>query len=661
MWDKVDKEMGEERERELNATYWRSSLDRGCTTSRFLRTRESAFDIIEPLIEAANGRSSVLFQNELVDMRKTLPATSPGLELFSTMEQLVSQREDLLRRIRFEMRRSDGNKMTLEPLQEEHQKLQRNLEVTITEMRKLPLALEQRFLITTEKFLSSNLKIESLESLIVSKRLSTPNTHQSPAGSISHTPLPVANGSNVFLLEQGHTSDTDRSTPTKPEEKQSQTNHSSLSTTKEQAQDNTVSSDQITYSTRHGSSPVGPAYVKCNRGLPSPVFLLEQGPTSDTDRSKPTNPEEKRSQTNHSSVSTTTGKEQAQDSTVSSGQTTLARSIQLIADRLGLNKKPAASDTDSKLPSLPIDSYISVSHADRLPTGAISKDPNHHIHQSPAGSTSHTPLPIANGSNIFLPLGQGPTSGMVRTDQSKPLASSIVRFPPPPFPADATSQSRTHTVLQGTINALKLVQQIIGLAPVPGLQSLVGVVLNISEAVNVSFTATHISHQNNNTIDPKNMYAAEDALVELAQKAGSFMLTLVSLMEQGSPISTFSDPDSMNSVIEGLTKCVLTPHSYTIHFDKGLHREMNRVLRVVNKISSQRLPKRLLLSASDKAAVDECNRQMTLACGIFGVRKLSTSSQSAQCQILITSKLDPNCVHLANSHGSDGGQVKPSS
>ena len=55
---------------------------------------------------------------------------------------------------------------------------------------------------------------------------------------------------------------------------------------------------------------------------------------------------------------------------------------------------------------------------------------------------------------------------------------------------------------------------------------------------------------NANTIDPKNTYAVEDGLVELARKAGSFMVTLV---EQGS-ITTFSDSDPMNSIIEGLTK-----------------------------------------------------------------------------------------------------------
>ena len=47
---------------------------------------------------------------------------------------------------------------------------------------------------------------------------------------------------------------------------------------------------------------------------------------------------------------------------------------------------------------------------------------------------------------------------------------------------------------------------------------------------------------------------------------------------------------------------------------------MNQVLKVVKDISCQTTVMRLSLSASDKAAVDECNKQMALACGIFGVR-----------------------------------------
>ena len=91
------------------------------------------------------------------------------------------------------------------------------------------------------------------------------------------------------------------------------------------------------------------------------------------------------------------------------------------------------------------------------------------------------------------------------------------------------------------------------------------------------------------------MYAAEDALVELAQKAGSFMVTLVNLMEQGS-IDTFSDFDSMNAVIEGLTKCVLTPHSIS-RSDKEPQRDESgsrtRQEDFFSKIADATSPKRL--------------------------------------------------------------------
>ena len=104
-------------------------------------------------------------------MRKSLPATAAGQELFSAMGQLVSQREDLLRRIRHEMRHSDGDKMALGSLQEEHQKLQNSLEATVIEMRRMRLPLGKRLLIMLDKFFSS--KFEYLR-FLVTKRLSKP-------------------------------------------------------------------------------------------------------------------------------------------------------------------------------------------------------------------------------------------------------------------------------------------------------------------------------------------------------------------------------------------------------------------------------------------------------------------------------------------------------
>ena len=47
MRDEVDEETGEERERDLKTRFWQKMLEGGSMTG-LLRTRESAFDTIEP-------------------------------------------------------------------------------------------------------------------------------------------------------------------------------------------------------------------------------------------------------------------------------------------------------------------------------------------------------------------------------------------------------------------------------------------------------------------------------------------------------------------------------------------------------------------------------------------------------------------------------------
>jgi hypothetical protein len=146
MWDEVDQERGEERERELKAGYWRTMLDRSSTTNRFSRTRESALTVIDPLIDRANIRISDLL---LADMRKKLSSTSRAArqELLSKMEPLLRQREDLLCRIRNQVKRragDDSDEMILDPLQDEYQTLKTKMESIISEMRRLKIPLGKR-------------------------------------------------------------------------------------------------------------------------------------------------------------------------------------------------------------------------------------------------------------------------------------------------------------------------------------------------------------------------------------------------------------------------------------------------------------------------------------------------------------------------------------
>ena len=219
--------------------------------------------------------------------------------------------------------------------------------------------------------------------------------------------------------------------------------------------------------------------------------------------------------------------------------------------------------------------------------------------------------------------GQGAT--IYNTSLTVPLSvmskpKSITKcFPPNPSPVGGSGETYGGMILDGTIITLKLVQQVVGLAPVPGLQSLVELVLKISKSLNVRFDTADISLFTCRMLTiliQKNTYFADDTLIELAQKAGLFIVTVVELAS----IISLSDTDLIKSVIEGLTKCVLASDFLSLVLTKNFHREMNRVLGVVRRISSQRTGRRLL-SAPDKAAVDDCNCQMVLACGVLGVRK----------------------------------------
>ena len=158
MWDEVDNKTGEDRERELKTDYWRTMLERSSTTDRFKLTRESAFTVIDPLIDTANARISDLLQKELADMHKNLSSGSRdvGQALISRMELLLMQREDLLRRIRNEVKRGATDGMRLEALQDEYQRLKINMKSTINDMRELKIPLGERFVKMTDKFFNSN-------------------------------------------------------------------------------------------------------------------------------------------------------------------------------------------------------------------------------------------------------------------------------------------------------------------------------------------------------------------------------------------------------------------------------------------------------------------------------------------------------------------------
>jgi hypothetical protein len=163
MWDEVDEATGIMEEEKMKTKYWNKMLECGSTTGRFMGTYESALQLLQPLIDAANfKRSSLLLQYEMVDMGKQLTETSAGRHLFIKVRHIISQRHDVIQRIQIEMRRPVGDRTSLQPLHEEHQKLSQSLESTVEELRALNLPVVLRFLETSERWLLDMLLVLKL-------------------------------------------------------------------------------------------------------------------------------------------------------------------------------------------------------------------------------------------------------------------------------------------------------------------------------------------------------------------------------------------------------------------------------------------------------------------------------------------------------------------
>jgi hypothetical protein len=164
MWDEVDEATGKMEEERMKTKYWNKMLERRSTTGRFTGTYDSALQLLQPLIDAANlKRSSLLLQYEMVDMGKQLTETSAGRRLFTRVQHIVSQRQDVIQQIQTEMRRPVRDRTSLQPLQEEHRKLRQSLESTVEEMRMLNLPVALRFLETSERWLLHKLLVLKLK------------------------------------------------------------------------------------------------------------------------------------------------------------------------------------------------------------------------------------------------------------------------------------------------------------------------------------------------------------------------------------------------------------------------------------------------------------------------------------------------------------------
>jgi len=138
MWSEVDEDLGAERESALKDEYWRSMIERGSSVKRFLFTRQSAFDILMPILEEVDRRSALLLQTEMNDLHLQLGETSAGKMLHVELGESIARHQDVLGRIRRALKESpmvDGDQFQL--LMEEYQRVSVQLQRASEEMQRM--------------------------------------------------------------------------------------------------------------------------------------------------------------------------------------------------------------------------------------------------------------------------------------------------------------------------------------------------------------------------------------------------------------------------------------------------------------------------------------------------------------------------------------------
>jgi len=88
MWDKVDNSTGSMREEQLRKMYWKSMIDAGSDTARFLNSCDSVWEIINRF---TGPRRALKLQVEMVDKGLELAQTAAGATIFQWLGDLIDQ------------------------------------------------------------------------------------------------------------------------------------------------------------------------------------------------------------------------------------------------------------------------------------------------------------------------------------------------------------------------------------------------------------------------------------------------------------------------------------------------------------------------------------------------------------------------------------------
>ncbi|KAJ3513208.1 hypothetical protein NLJ89_g3076 [Agrocybe chaxingu] len=143
MWDTLERRTGEERERQLKQYFWKKMIEHGASVDRFENTSQSAWSIIDNIIERADVQEALLLQEEMVDLGMRLNETSAGMVLLDSLQRLMATQQRVLEELSRQQGSRNNPRDTAE-LRREYERLQEDLEKTFAEAKAMKISLPRR-------------------------------------------------------------------------------------------------------------------------------------------------------------------------------------------------------------------------------------------------------------------------------------------------------------------------------------------------------------------------------------------------------------------------------------------------------------------------------------------------------------------------------------
>jgi hypothetical protein len=147
MWERINANLGAEREKQLCEQFWKGLIEKGSGVERLQPSDTgAAWRIVGKVIETAQKREQILFQEEIVDLSRQLRETEAGKSLYTTLQKQLLEQKQNLQALLAKVDKSADSKLRKQ-LEKECEKNQKLLEKTFQEVKQLKLPLGRRIML----------------------------------------------------------------------------------------------------------------------------------------------------------------------------------------------------------------------------------------------------------------------------------------------------------------------------------------------------------------------------------------------------------------------------------------------------------------------------------------------------------------------------------